>query len=336
MFLKVDLYSDSKSVELNEIDTNVFKMKSSNDYVQLQYYLELWLKKKQLKDGVHGDINVAIEDSDEEPKEANYVKPPKAPQSAHQINIKAEINNGNAVNNCMTPKKEKSVELSSDGKKKGGCLTDRGEASKGKVDSFPGSLQIEMPDGTMQYLELDYMGIESWLRSEEDQQKLLDYLKDWEKNNNDYISEFTNEFGAVSYDGAPEDLEEEEDESPTKKKKAQPGNFEFDDDDEPSMEGGEVDFDAMMKAKKKAAMQAKGNDDSVDTLIHDDDGEGPPPKLSDLLKKQLEFCLPKELLNPPKSKKQVKPKETPPLLENPTKAPENPDKSLNQSKSPEK
>ena len=306
MFLKVDLYSDSKSVELHEVDINQYKMKSYNDYIQLKHYQQLWVNKQKLVTIVSEEQTpeITLEDIQRQPPLPTPEKQKRRiPKSAQVIRKQAgsltEIGSDqNAVSNCMTPKGNKKLNKDD---KRFGSLTDRGEASKGKSDFFPGNLQIEYPDGSVELLELNFTGIESWLKSPEDHKKLLDYLVQWEKAHNDYISQFSNEFGAISCDHNLEE-EEEEEEAPKKKNKAQPGNFEFGDDDEPSIEGAEVDFDAMMKAKKKAAM-ANAKDDKSEESENEDTDEDKPPKQMDILKKQLEICIPKKILYPPKKKK---------------------------------
>ena len=203
-----------------------------------------------------------------------------------------------AIDYCSTPK-DSQIQFHSHRKHMSGSLTNRGGASKGKEEAQSGGLQIEYPDGRIEYLEIDFQGIEAWLKSSDDHNQLLEFLRQWETNNNDYISDFTHDFGAITnYDDAFE--EEEEDEQAGKKKKAQPGNFEFDDDDEDSVEGVEVDFDAMMKLKKKNAKLLQNSETSVRTRTSSVMSE--KPDIKDLFYKILECCLPKAGLDHIKGK----------------------------------
>lgn len=230
-FFRITLKHEVKTVEITTEQDRSAQLKSKNDYVLLKYFLELKvneIEKNKLRKNVSDILTENQQDSTNDVNAEENMGLIISKQdnlqeySMHSISISPSINPENVVE---------------------------------------GKLIVVWPTpDTAQILEVSLAmhGIEAWLKNAEDYSTLLKVMRCWEESNMDYIQDLTaNTMGGVI--GNSGFIEGDSDDGPRRAKRT-PGNFDFGDDSD-SVEGQEVDMDALMR-KKMAAKKLKNQNES--------------------------------------------------------------------------
>ena len=225
-FLKIPLKHEIKTVEIYTSSNYVSSLKSKNDYLLLKYILEL--KNLEIARKTSKQFyKTNIKDSD------HYAKHLDKDKGLLQTTRDDDIYESSIAITEPEP-----------------------------LEVITGSLRINFDNNDENVIEFPIVmkGIEAWLKYTDDYIILLNHMKIWEQQNLEYISDLTYE-GQSFFNMPIETPERALTDSGLGggKQKRAPGDFAFDDDEAEDLEGGVVDFDAIMRKKKNEQDMLKGS-----------------------------------------------------------------------------
>ena len=186
-YQKIYLKDGQKSVELivNKLN-NEARLRHQNDCLQLKYYIQLWraqnpeYRSPEIFDSLKANFSFPLETMASYDNDKNKATDRNQGHCRSTKTGSYEIRDSGFINSSNRKSRDFDGGLS---------FLDRNNEL---VDSRAwGHLVQNNIDGKISKLQLECKGEDTWLKNVEDYNSLYNFVKNWEENNQDYISEFS-------------------------------------------------------------------------------------------------------------------------------------------------